>query len=203
MKRRDFFRTTPVLAAPLLLGRLRVRGRVGASYLYDQVAAAVPDDRVLVIIQLEGGNDGLNTVIPVEDPVYHNRRPLLAVPKEEGIALEGYDELRMHPSMAGMARLFGEGRLAIVNNVGYDRMNLSHFTGTEIWHTASQSTKQSALQTGWIGRYLQGLYPDFPDILPDHPPGDRDQPLHLIPLHRYRCLDRHVADRSGGVLPAR
>ena len=171
MKRRDFFRvTTPIIAAPLLPGGLRMRGRVGANYLYERVAAAVPDDRVLVIIQLEGGNDGLNTVIPVEDPTYYARRPLLAVPKEDALPLAGYDELRMHPSMSGMARLFSEGSLAILNNVGYDRMNLSHFTGTEIWHTGSKSAKESYLQTGWMGRYLQGIYPDFPDLLPDHPP---------------------------------
>ncbi len=171
MRRRNFLkRTSPLLATPLLLNGMRVGAKTTPNHLYASVAAGMPTDRVLLVIQLEGGNDGLNTLVPVEDDLYYTMRPNLAIPKEEALGLDGLNTLRMHPEMGGMAQLFNEGSMAIVGNVGYDRMNLSHFTGTEIWHTGSQNRKESYLPTGWIGRYLQGVYPEFPDMLPDHPP---------------------------------
>lgn len=170
MHRRSFLKRSTLLSAPLLVGGMRLRTVAKPNYLYEQVARAVPGDRVLLVIQLEGGNDGLNSLVPVDDDLYYENRPNLAIAKEETIRLDTLDELRMHPSMGGMGRLFDEGQMAIVSNVGYDRMNLSHFTGTEIWHTGAKNDKETFLPTGWIGRYLQGEYPDYPDLLPDHPP---------------------------------
>ena len=171
MKRRDFFRKTgPLVAAPFLVNGMSVRGVARDNYLYESVASGMARDRVLVIIQLEGGNDGLNTLVPVDDDAYYNARPVQAIAKEETLQIEGIDELRLHPSLEALVPLYNEGKMAVVQNVGYDRMNLSHFTGTEIWHTGSKSAKDSYLTTGWVGRYLAGEYPDFPDTLPDHPP---------------------------------
>lgn len=149
---------------------MRVQGFAKSNFLYDGLALLGETDRVLVIIQLVGGNDGLNTVVPVEESAYYNARPNLAVPKAESLMLDGQPLLGMHPAMRGMQELFNNGQLAIVENLGYDRMNLSHFAGTEIWNTASGGTKDSYLNTGWIGRYLQQEFPDFPDTLPSDPP---------------------------------
>ncbi|MGE3802518.1 MAG: DUF1501 domain-containing protein [Candidatus Kapaibacterium sp.] len=171
MRRRDFLkRIPPVLATPFALHGLRLQGLAETNRLYEGLAKIGETDRVLLIIQLEGGNDGLNTVIPFEDAIYYNARPNLAVAKEEVLRLNGQPLLGMNPVMEGMASLFNDGELAIVQNIGYDQMNLSHFTGTEIWNTASGWRKDEFLNTGWVGRYLAGEYPDFPDVLPDDPP---------------------------------
>ena len=170
MRRRDFLkRIPPVLATPFALHGLRMQGLAETNRLYEGLAKIEETDRVLVIIQLEGGNDGLNTVIPFEDAIYYNARPNLAVAKEEVLRLNGQSLLGMNPVMEGMASLFNDGELSIVQNIGYDQMNLSHFTGTEIWNTASGWRKDEFLNTGWVGRYLAGEYPDFPDVLPDAP----------------------------------
>lgn len=171
MKRREFFRrSTPLLAAPFLVNGMRVRGVARENYLYESMLAGRLNDKILVIVQLEGGNDGLNTVVPVDDDLYYSARPNLAIAKEDALPIDGVAELRLNPVLDGLVPMFNEGKLAIVGNVGYDRMNLSHFTGTEIWHTGSKSSKDSYLTTGWVGRYLAGEYPEFPDVLPDHPP---------------------------------
>jgi uncharacterized protein (DUF1501 family) len=167
MKRRTFLRTTaPLLAAPIALGRgfeVLARG-LGSEQILRR------GDRILVVIQLDGGNDGLNTVVPVEDDLYYDARPTLAIPKNEGLALERTDGLRLHPSLVAFQRMYGEGTLAIVENVGYERMNLSHFTGTEIWNTASGTSRDAYLTTGWLGRLLAGEFPEYPDELPPDPP---------------------------------
>ena len=171
MRRREFLkRIPPVLATPLALHGMRLQGLAGTNRLYDGLSRLGETDRVLVIIQLEGGNDGLNTVVPIEDDVYYRLRPTLAVPKGEALSLDGQELLGLNPVMEGMARLFNQGELAVVQNIGYNQMNLSHFTGTEIWNTASGWRKEEFLDTGWVGRYLAGEYPDFPDALPDDPP---------------------------------
>ena len=171
MRRRDFFkRTGPLLATPFVMGGMRVSGLAKSDPLYNGLALLGETDRVLVIVQLVGGNDGLNTVVPVEDDTYYNARSTLAVPKEQTVSLDGEPLLGLHPNMSGIGELFNDGTLAIVQNLGYDNMNLSHFAGTEIWNTASGSHKQHYLDTGWVGRYLQGEYPNYPDILPDYPP---------------------------------
>lgn len=172
LDRRKFFkRIAPVAAAtPFALHGMRLQGLAKRNFLYEGLSLLGETDRVLVIIQLVGGNDGLNTVVPVEEDAYYNARPTLAVPKGSALPLDGEPLLGMNPVMEGMARMFNQGTMAIVQNLGYDRMNLSHFAGTEIWNTASGGTKDSYLETGWIGRYLQREFPDFPDVLPGDPP---------------------------------
>ncbi len=171
MRRRDFFkRTSPLLAAPFVMGGMRLSALANTDPFYKGFAFAGETDKVLVIVQLVGGNDGLNTVIPVEDDQYFNARPNLAISKEQSVQLDGQPLLGLHTQMPGMAEMFNDGTLSIVQNLGYNRMNLSHFAGTEIWNTASGSRKEDYLTTGWTGRYLQGEFPDFPNTLPDYPP---------------------------------
>ncbi len=116
----------------------------------DAAAKADRSDCVLVVVELGGGNDGLNTVIPYEDDLYHKARPTLHVAKEQVQKLT--DHVGLHPSMEAAARLFKDGRLAVVQGVGYPEPDRSHFRSMEIWQTAS--TAKRAPATGWLGRVL-------------------------------------------------
>ncbi|MDP0494781.1 MAG: DUF1501 domain-containing protein [Verrucomicrobiota bacterium JB024] len=115
-----------------------------------QVPAAERDRSILVLVQLAGGNDGLNTVIPFADDRYYNLRPKLAISAQKVIRLN--EQTGLHPAMGDMAELWKSGKLSIVQNVGYPNPNRSHFRSTEIWETAVDSNK--TLSTGWIGRYF-------------------------------------------------
>jgi uncharacterized protein (DUF1501 family) len=108
------------------------------------------DQPVLVVLQLAGGNDGLNTVVPVGNDDYHRARPKLGIAKADALRLD--DDFALHPALTGFKSLFDDGRLAILHGVGYPNPNRSHFRSMEIWHTATDSDK-SALH-GWIGRYF-------------------------------------------------
>jgi len=107
------------------------------------------DATILVVMQLAGGNDGLNTVVPYADDAYFKARPGLAVAPDKVIRLDGYCGL--HPSLKNLAALQGEGHATIVQGVGYPNPNRSHFRATEIWHTASDADKNEGY--GWLGRY--------------------------------------------------
>lgn len=104
----------------------------------------------LVIVQLSGGNDGLNTLIQFRNDLYYKNRPQLALPEQEVIKLN--DECGFHSSFMGFKKLYDEGLLSIINQVGYPDPDRSHFRSMDIWHTASASNE--FLSTGWLGRYL-------------------------------------------------
>src|SRR4030081_2659122 len=112
---------------------------------------AAPNDRILVLVQLAGGNDGLNTVIPFADGAYHDARPTLR--QDQGVlALNG--QLGLHPNLKGLKASWDAGQLAIVQGVGYPSPNLSHFASMSIWETANVN---SGIGDGWLGRYLNYL----------------------------------------------
>lgn len=117
---------------------------------FEQVASNSLGYKRLVIIQLSGGNDGLNTVVPFRNDLYYKERPTLAIPKNKIIKLN--DELGLHPSLTPLKRLYDNGNLSIINNVGYPNPVRSHFRSMDIWQTATDSNEFS--QTGWLGRYL-------------------------------------------------
>jgi uncharacterized protein (DUF1501 family) len=106
------------------------------------------DGPILVVVQLTGGNDGLNTVVPWADDRYHRARPVLAVSPQSVLRLD--DHSGLHPSLAALMPLWDEGALSIVQGVGYPEPNRSHFRSMEIWHTAS--TDDSPPHAGWLGR---------------------------------------------------
>jgi len=112
--------------------------------------AAEPGDRVLVLLQLEGGNDGLNMIVPAAHDAYHRLRPGLRIPEDQVIDLK--DGVGLAPSLKGLQPLWDDGALAVVQGVGYPEPNRSHFTSTDIWHSASLDP--SRRNTGWIGRLL-------------------------------------------------
>lgn len=107
-------------------------------------------NKVVVILQLSGGNDGLNTVVPVRNDLYYKARPRLGIAKEKALLLT--DEIGLNPALTGFRELYDDGSLGIINSVGYPNPDRSHFRSMDIWHTASQSTEY--WNNGWVGRYL-------------------------------------------------
>lgn len=107
-------------------------------------------NKVLVIIQLSGGNDGLNTVIPYRNDIYYSMRPLLGIKREAALAMN--DELGLHPALSGLKALYDNGDMGVLNCVGYPNPDRSHFRSMDIWQTGSDSDQ--IITTGWVGRYL-------------------------------------------------
>lgn len=142
MKRRDFVKNT-ALASSLFFVPSFVKA-------FDDHLTKTTGYKRLVIVQLSGGNDGLNTVIPFRNDIYYRSRPKIAIRPKDVIKLN--DELGFHSNLMPLKRLYDKGFLTIINNVGYPNPDRSHFRSTDIWQTASSSNQQ--LQTGWIGRYL-------------------------------------------------
>lgn len=128
--------------------------RFAPSFLVNSTRAATPapekDRSILVIVQLAGGNDGLNTLVPYENADYYRLRPTLGLRQSDVLPLA--DGMGLHPSCTELAGMFKDGKVAIVQNVGYPNPNRSHFRSTEIWETATSSDVFGS--TGWIGRYL-------------------------------------------------
>ena len=146
IKRKDFIVTGSLASASLMMPKfLRA---FSADGIHKQL---VPKgNKVLVVLQLSGGNDGLNTVIPVQNDLYYINRPKLAIDKKEAISIT--DEVSLHPELSALANLYQDGNMSIINNVGYPNPDRSHFRSMDIWHTAADSNEY--LTTGWIGRYL-------------------------------------------------
>lgn len=120
------------------------------------------NDNILVVLQLTGGNDGLNTVIPTDDDAYYRARPKIGVKKTIAARLD--DHFGLNPSLTLLKNIFDQGQLAIVNGCGYPKPNRSHFRSMEIWHTANPVKSEPV---GWLGHYLDhaargGLAPVFP-----------------------------------------
>ncbi|MGN6508989.1 MAG: DUF1501 domain-containing protein [Chitinophaga sp.] len=109
-----------------------------------------PGNKVLVVVQLSGGNDGLNTVIPYRNDIYYKLRPQLGIKREAALALN--DELGIHPALKSFKAFYDDGSLGILNSVGYPNPDRSHFRSMDIWQSASDS--RDYWGTGWLGRYL-------------------------------------------------
>jgi len=127
---------------------------------------AAETDRVLVLIRLDGGNDGLNTIVPRFDPTYYNVRPTLAIQEADLSPLD--NENGLNSDMDSLMPHWSDGRMAVMHNVGYPNPDYSHFRSSDIWATASDSDEHWT--TGWIGRYTDNLMPAFIDTPPTIPP---------------------------------
>jgi uncharacterized protein (DUF1501 family) len=117
---------------------------------FEGPTTAIHGNKVLVVLQLSGGNDGLNTIIPIRNDIYYRERPGLAIAKNKALNLNG--EAGIHPALSNLKALYDEGNLAVLNNVGYPNPDRSHFRSMDIWQTASSSDQY--LTSGWLGRYL-------------------------------------------------
>lgn len=165
MKRRDFIKTTgPALAIPAVINGFTLKAFASDSPLHT-LLAATNTDHVLVIVQLSGGNDGLNMVIPIDNySAYYAARQNIAIPQTKILSLNGETKSGLHPAMTGMQTMFNEGKLGIVQSVGYPAPNFSHFRATDIWMSSADSSQ--VLTSGWGGRYLNYEYPNFPNGYP-------------------------------------
>jgi uncharacterized protein (DUF1501 family) len=152
--RRDFLRTTLLGGAlswtvPSFVAQTFSALHAEADGSLIQTATG-KDGPILVLIQLAGGNDGLNAVVPYTNDYYYKARPVIGIPANQVLPLN--DTLGLNPAMTGFKGLFDTGHLSIVNGVGYPNPNRSHFRATEIWQTASDEDKY--LSDGWLGRYF-------------------------------------------------
>ena len=143
MKRRNFIKASGLVSSASMLPNFLA----GMAGNYSNLSRS---GKILVVIQLSGGNDGLNTIVPHGDDLYYNLRPTLSIPNNEVIKLNNH--LGLHPSLAPLQSLYDEGLMTIINNVGYPNPDRSHFRSMDIWQTASASDEY--LSSGWIGRYL-------------------------------------------------
>ena len=165
MRRRDFIkRVVPVTALPFFINGFRLRAYGRSPFLETLIGAATATDRVLVLVQLNGGNDGINTVIPLDQySTYFNVRSNIAISENSVLKLTLANGL--HPAMTGMKTLYDDAKLTVVQGVTYPNPNLSHFRATDIWLTASDYNQY--LSSGWMGRYLDYEFPDYPDGYPN------------------------------------
>ena len=163
--RRDFLTRSAALAggATLALNGMPVHATSNSSLLH--ALAQLDTERILVLIQLGGGNDGLNTLIPITNDVYYQRRPTLAIPANEAVSLNS--DFGLHPAMQALQPLWGDGRMSVLHAVGYPDPSLSHFRSTDIWATGSRSDEVRL--DGWTGRYLDTEFPDYVSSPPDYP----------------------------------
>ena len=145
--RRDFLRIVGTTAG----GTLLLPKFLTAMPQAELAQSFALDKNILVVIQLNGGNDGLNTFIPYDTPQYFDFRKSVAIPKEQ-VLKAAAGGMGWHPSMKGFADMQQTGDLSVIQNVGYPNPNRSHFRSIEIWQTGSDSNEY--LQNGWLGRYL-------------------------------------------------
>lgn len=168
MKRREFLEKSLPAAVmlPAMINGFSVSALAADSPIVRALMQSTTEtDHVLVIIQLAGGNDGLNTVIPISNySSYLNARTNIAIPQNRILAL-GNTGAGLHPSMTGLHNLFNNGNMRVIQAVGYPQPNFSHFRATDIWMSASNSTQE--VYTGWAGRYLNYEYPNFPVNYPN------------------------------------
>lgn len=131
-------------------------------------SAAAGTGRVMVLIQLVGGNDGLNTIIPLDQySALTTARNNVLIPEAKVLSLAGTNATGMHPSMTGLRDMYDNGMVNIVQGVSYNNPNYSHFRATDIWLTGANSNQY--LNNGWMGRYLAGQNPDYPQTIPSDP----------------------------------
>ena len=168
MKRRQFLQNTiPAAILPSLVDGFSVKVLGDNPIMSALLNTYVETDRVMVIIQLNGGNDGLNMVIPLDQySNYFNARSNIAIAQNRVLALTGTSAVGLHPSMTGLQSLYNNGKLRLVQAVGYPNPNFSHFRATDIWMSASNSNQE--LNSGWSGRYLNDQYPNYPVGYPNN-----------------------------------
>lgn len=145
MKRRKFLRNSAIITAGTMMM---------PAFLKAVQNGYIPQDKYegkrLIIVQLSGGNDGLNTVVPFENDIYYQERKNIAIAKQDVVKLT--DDLGLNPALKALQEVWDEGYMSVVNSVGYPNPDRSHFRSMDIWQTASASNEY--LSTGWLGRYL-------------------------------------------------
>lgn len=142
IKRKEFLQIGSLASASLMMPKF--------LKAFEKKSWVPPGNKVLVVLQLSGGNDGLNTVIPIRNDIYYKSRPHLGIQRDKALQLT--DEAGINPALPFFKNLFDEGNLGIMNSVGYPNPDRSHFRSMDIWQSASNSNEY--ISTGWLGRYL-------------------------------------------------
>jgi uncharacterized protein (DUF1501 family) len=142
IKRKEFLQVGSLATASFMLPKF--------LKAFERPMMVPPGNKVVVVIQFSGGNDGLNTVIPVRNDIYYRERPKLGIAKGQSLLLT--DETGLNPALEAFKGLYDEGNLSVLNSVGYPNPDRSHFRSMDIWHSASNSNEY--INTGWVGRYL-------------------------------------------------
>jgi uncharacterized protein (DUF1501 family) len=198
MKRRNFLKKLPVaISIPFAIGGIPIK-LMGANPL-SRLAAQSTNDRVLIILQLHGGNDGLNSLIPVDDyDLYYSKRANIAIPEKKYIPLDSTlplaSQVGLHPAMQPMKALYDQGRVAFVQGVSYRNNNGSHFRGRDIWFMGGGA--DDYFGSGWVGRYLQQ------EFAPETYPDDFPNPDMLDPLAIEMGSDVSLIFHQDGNIPA-
>ncbi len=142
LKRKEFLQISSLATASLMMPKF--------LKAFDGKRLVPPGNKVLVVLQFSGGNDGLNTVIPIRNDIYYKSRPKLGIEKDKALLLT--DEAGINPALVAFKDLYDDGSLGIMNSVGYPNPDRSHFRSMDIWQSGSDSDKY--IYTGWLGRYL-------------------------------------------------
>jgi uncharacterized protein (DUF1501 family) len=172
MQRRTFLQRLAAtgIVLPMTMGFPRVRAFAQSPQdsPFTSIMGA-DNDRVLVIVRLAGGNDGLNTVVPYTNQAYYTARAegQVFINANEVLKLPDSQTMGLHPSLRPLMELYNEKKMTIVQNVAYPNQNLSHFRSTDIWLSGSDANVFQ--NSGWFGRYLETKYPDYPATLPKDP----------------------------------
>ncbi len=154
LNRRDFLKTLGTVSAAIPM----------IKHSPKQFLKTISKRKILVVVELLGGNDGLNTVIPFTDSTYYSARPVVGINKSDMLQIN--DSFAFHPSLEKFKTLFDEQKLSVILGVGYPDYDLSHFRSTDIWRGASM---ESAINSGWTARYLEYKYSDYGTTPPSYP----------------------------------
>lgn len=155
-----FHKRRKLLRAGLTGAGLGALGMIPSGFalaVQEATAQAKANGKILVILELSGGNDGLNTVVPYADDAYYRNRPNIGIAKQDLRIID--DHFGFNPGMTGFERLYKDGNMAIVHGCGYDNPSYSHFTSMSYWHTAAPN---SGNEYGWVGRLADTMAPDAP-----------------------------------------
>jgi uncharacterized protein (DUF1501 family) len=159
LNRRSFLKRGVTFVALSLASRhMMMQVNPSTDSVFGQASSEAGSDKLLVIVQLSGGNDGLNTVVPYGDGIYYDSRPNLAVPESDVLVLDDQAGLGFNPNLQNFKQFYDDGKMAIINGVGYPNSNRSHFRSTDIWMSGHPD---KVVGSGWIGRYLDHSIEQF------------------------------------------
>jgi len=173
MKRRSFLHSLSHLSAsPFIIPNSLFGGYFSSL---SSLSNTLSKGKILILIKLDGGNDGLNTIIPFDQYSNLNKVRKSVILPENSIIDLGGSNLGLHPELSAFKKLFAEGRFKVIQNVGYNNPNYSHFHSMDVWESSSFSENEyggegnnvNTINTGWIGRYLEDLHPGYPYDYPN------------------------------------
>jgi uncharacterized protein (DUF1501 family) len=197
MKRKDFIKYMAggAISLPQIMKAIDSPSNTLSDF--SDIVNAIDTDRVLVIIRLEGGNDGLNTIIPIEQYAdYKAARSNIAIAEKDVLKPKGVSNWGFHPSLESFKTLYEEQKLKVIHSVGYPEPDFSHFRSSDIW--ASGADSKEILNTGWLGRYLKYEYPNFPNGFPNEKMPD---PLSIEIGHSMPLLLQGPLNGMGVIAP--